>query len=108
VENAVNVGKHREFYQAFLYEALKGDTHLITLRNALEQRPQYLDEIATEVFGEHADAKEWLVSLVDLAARARLSEDDQSLIPARYHSSFAPLKVHTFPCDLQEVIFGAS
>jgi ATP-dependent helicase YprA (DUF1998 family) len=85
VENAVSVGEHLQFYQAFLYEALKGDTHLITLRFALEQGPQYLGEIATEVFGEHADAKEWLVSLVDLAARARLSEDDQSLIPARYH-----------------------
>ncbi len=85
VDIAIKAGKHRNTVNAFLYEILKGDDYLIRLRKALEQEPRYLEEIALDVFGEKPDSRERLVSLVDLANRARLSEDDQPLIPARYH-----------------------
>ena len=82
---AIEVGKNRNTYQAFLYEILKGDIHLITLRQALEQEPRFLDDIAVQVFGKQPSSREDLVSLVDLATRAKLSDDDQPLVPARYH-----------------------
>ncbi len=69
----------------FLYEILKGDKRVMALRLALEKEPHYLDDIATELFGDDPRAKKYLVALVDLAARAKPSGDDQSLIPARYH-----------------------
>lgn len=85
VNAAIEVGNQRKTYQAFLYEILKGDIHLVKLRQELEKEPHYLDDIAVKVFGDHPGSRERLVSLVDLATRARLSEDDQPLIPARYH-----------------------
>ncbi|MFN7138905.1 MAG: helicase-related protein [Limisphaerales bacterium] len=85
VDIAIAAGRHRNSVQAFLYEILKGDAHLISLQQALEQEPQYLEDIALDVFGEKPDPRESLVSLVDLANKARLFEDDQPLIPARYH-----------------------
>jgi ATP-dependent helicase YprA (DUF1998 family)/predicted RNA-binding Zn-ribbon protein involved in translation (DUF1610 family) len=85
VDIATEVGKQKNTYQAFLYEILKADIHLIKLQQALEQEPRYLDDIAIQVFGDKPDSKEKLVILVDLATRAKLSDDDQPLIPARYH-----------------------
>ncbi|MFQ5906227.1 MAG: helicase-related protein, partial [bacterium] len=72
-------------YQQFLYEVLKGDERITALRRALEEEPQYLSDIAIEIFGDTAQARKRLVALVDLAARARPAGDDQTLIPARYH-----------------------
>ena len=72
-------------YQHFLYESLKGDERITVLRRALEEEPQYLGDIAVKIFGDTAQARERLVALVDLAARARPTGDDQPLIPARYH-----------------------
>lgn len=85
VKDAIMAGKGKNAVQAFFYELLKGDSHLHKLRLALEQGPQFIAEIAELIFGEQPDAKEKLIALVDLAARARLSVDDQPLIPARYH-----------------------
>lgn len=85
MDTAIEVGKLRKTYQAFLYEILRGDLHLILLRQALEKEPRYLDEICVQVFDPQQGSRERLVSLVDLATRAKLSEDDQPLIPARYH-----------------------
>ena len=85
VDIATEAGKQRNTYQAFLYEILKGDIHLIKLQQALEQEPGYLDDIAIQIFGDQPGSKEKLVTLVDLATRAKLSGDDQPLIPARYH-----------------------
>lgn len=55
------------------------------MRQALVQEPRYLEDIAIQVFGAQGGARERLISLVDLATRAKLSEDDQPLVPARYH-----------------------
>lgn len=69
----------------FIYEVLKADEQVATVRQALERGPQSLVEIAGEVFGDLPQAQACLVALVDLAARARPARDDQPLIPARYH-----------------------
>ena len=72
-------------YPLFLYEILKGDERIAALRRALKAEPQYLGDVAAEIFDDTPHARERLVALVDLAARARPAEDDQPLIPARYH-----------------------
>ena len=85
LNNAVSRARGENALFTLFYETLKGDAHLKALREDLERGPQYLGDIASRLFGENPEAREWLVSLVDLAARAKLSEDDQPLIPARYH-----------------------
>lgn len=72
-------------YQQLLYEVLKSNQHVAALRQALAKAPRYLPEVAVELFGESPTARENLVALVDLAARARPAADDLPLIPARYH-----------------------
>lgn len=85
LNHAAKEVKRGKSYQAFLYETLKGDTYLIDLRQILEKEPQYLGDVASKVFNMGHESREWLVRLVDLAVKARPSEDDQPLIPARYH-----------------------
>ena len=68
-----------------LYALLKHNRHVIQLRQALAKEPRYLQEVASELFGETPTARAELVALVDLAARARAAADDLSLLPARYH-----------------------
>jgi len=69
----------------FLYEILRGDERIAALCRTLEAEPRYLGDVAVELFGDTPHARERLVALVDLAARARPAGDDQPLIPARYH-----------------------
>jgi len=70
---------------SFLYQVLKDNAHVAALRRCLEAEPRYLDSIAEELFGDTPHARQQLVALVDLAARARPAEGDQPLLPARYH-----------------------
>lgn len=74
----------------FLYQVLKNDGNLIALQKQLIDEPKYLSEAAKTIFPptekEKADeSKELAVALVDLAVKAKSGEDDQSLLPARYH-----------------------
>ncbi len=69
----------------FLYETLRGDERILALRRALAQEPRYLGDVAVEIFGDIPEAREYLVALVDLAARAKPVGDSQPLLPARYH-----------------------
>jgi hypothetical protein len=70
---------------SFLYEILRGDERIATLRGLLQDEPQYLVDVATCLFGKAPRARERTVALVDLAAHARPVEDEQALLPARYH-----------------------
>jgi len=70
---------------SFLYEVLRGDSRIALLRRLLQEKPRYLDAVATHLFGDTPEARENTVALVDLAARARPVEDEQALLPARYH-----------------------
>jgi hypothetical protein len=72
-------------YKPFLFHVLKGDDRLISLRGVLEEKPQFLNEVAEEIFPNVEDPHNTLVALVDLAVQSKPGKDDQPLIPARYH-----------------------
>jgi len=72
-------------WEPFLYEVLKGDDRLRSLRQAVEEGPQDLGRLAQRVFPGRDDAVEALVALIDLANRAKKGEEDPPLLPARYH-----------------------
>lgn len=78
--------KARSDPRRFLFNVLQGDARLLALKKSLEERPRLLAEAAHEVFKDGADSlNSALVALVDLASRAREEENDQPLLPARYH-----------------------
>ncbi|MDD3052249.1 MAG: DEAD/DEAH box helicase, partial [Candidatus Cloacimonetes bacterium] len=83
LENA----KSRSFndLNKFLYYTLKGDGNLASLKSGLEIEPQSVETIADKIFPGDFSSKRALVALVELAVKAKCGEDDQSLIPARYH-----------------------
>jgi ATP-dependent helicase YprA (DUF1998 family) len=83
--------------ERFFYALLKGDQNLHTLRDQLAQSPTGLHELAGELFPGDADADRHLVALVDLAVRARCSNESLSLLPARYHG-FARALEGVFAC----------
>lgn len=69
----------------FLFEALKGDRRLLTLRSKLQEGPCNLTQLQDEVLPGIPGAGEALVALVDLASQARADKASQPLLPARYH-----------------------
>lgn len=76
--------------QRFLYRLLKGDEHLRGLRTTLQDEPKTLGQSLATVFapeevGTQESAKQALIDLVDLAVQAKAEQDDQPLLPARYH-----------------------
>ncbi|MBI2195074.1 MAG: DEAD/DEAH box helicase [Planctomycetes bacterium] len=73
-----------EAVPAFLHEILAGDARLHALREDLSARgPRMLDDLS----GTHVGpgGSEPLVSLVNLAVRARARSETLPLLPARYH-----------------------
>lgn len=85
IEEAIRKAQSQNSVSVFLYEILKGDKYLTRLQKSLQEKPFFLDEISQKLFDEYEHPETLLVSLVDLANRARLSDVDQPLIPARYH-----------------------
>lgn len=75
----------RRSVDAFLYEVLRGDTAVHTLRDRLAQRPYLVQELANELFDPSPLASNTLIQLVDLAVRARPDATSLPLLPARYH-----------------------
>ena len=69
----------------FLFLLLRGDGRLRNLQDKLAQEPQYLNELATDVFSGSEEADERLINLVNLAVRAKPEATGISLLPARYH-----------------------
>lgn len=82
---------------AFLYGVLRGDRRLRRLHDLLGEGPCALDVIARDIFPNDADPTESLVTLVDLAVRARPDPASLSLLPARYHV-FARALEGAFAC----------
>jgi len=70
-----------------LYAVLRGDARLRRLQHELADGPQLLLDVAGPLFAELPTdaAREATVRLIDLAVRARPSEDEPPLLPARYH-----------------------
>lgn len=94
-----SVDKNRSIatVETFLYHILLGDGRLHRLQENLAVEPYFLDEIAQQVFPGQHDASNHLVSLVDLAVRARPTPESHSLLPARYHA-FARALEGVFVC----------
>lgn len=75
-----------------LYRLLEGDGNLFRLRDELNGKPKLLSELIdilvvqdfTSIVNQ-SEKEECLTSLVDLAVRAKLSDGDLPLLPARYH-----------------------
>ncbi len=72
--------------EVFLYHILKGDGRLHRLHEHLGKEPYFLEEIAPIIFPDDRNAEIHLVTLVDLAVRARPTPSSHSLLPARYHA----------------------
>lgn len=70
---------------AGLYALLRGDQRLRRLQEILVEEPRFLADLASVIFPETEQAAESLISLVNLAVRARPQPEDRSLLPARYH-----------------------
>ena len=76
----------------FLYHLLRGDERLRSLQDSLAGEPHFLNELAADIFPTSVEMgepitlpAEQLISLVNLAVRARPDPDSLSLLPARYH-----------------------
>ncbi|MGI6165307.1 MAG: DEAD/DEAH box helicase [Limnochordia bacterium] len=73
---------------AFLYAVLQGDENMVRMQEILEDNPITIVELAECMFEQQlslTEAETTIVSLVDLAVRARPTEDSNPLLPARYH-----------------------
>ncbi len=81
----------------FLYLLLRGDGRLRALQDKLAEEPCFLTHLAQDIFPGDAHANEALVTLVDLAVRARPDPNSLSLLPARYHV-FARALEGVFAC----------
>lgn len=72
-------------YSRFLYNILKNDGKIASVRVELENGSQTIDTISKKIFPEVSDSEKKLVALVDLAVKAKHGKDETPLIPARYH-----------------------
>ena len=75
----------RQALECFIYAILRGDARVLALHAALQNEPCFLQAIAPDIFPDSADPQADLVTLVDLAARARPDAESVALLPARYH-----------------------
>lgn len=72
-------------WRAFLYGILEGDAQLLDLQQELEREPQPVQDLAERLLPDDDRPLEKLVALVDLANQAKMEDESQPLLPARYH-----------------------
>lgn len=72
-------------HKKFLYYVLRGDERLYSLRRLLAEKPRLLKSASEKILRSVTNSVSTLTALVDLAVKAKPGEDDQSLLPARYH-----------------------
>ena len=65
----------------WLYELLRNDQRVVAVQEALQADAKPLEKLADELFDDPNE----LVALVDLCVAARQADDDNPLLPARYH-----------------------
>ncbi|MFH1633055.1 MAG: DEAD/DEAH box helicase, partial [Chloroflexota bacterium] len=77
----------RQVLPRFLYGLLRGDENLRHIQGELQNNPEFLEEIAPQIFPdiEEDQSTQALIDLVALAILARPNKDDMPLLPARYH-----------------------
>ncbi len=91
------VGERQAAVNRFLYFVLRGDRRMRALQERLAGTPYFLEELADDIFPAEEEPQERLISLVDLAVRARPNSASLSLLPARYHV-FARALEGAFSC----------
>lgn len=72
----------------YYYQMLKNDLRVYRLYDVLRNKPRSIEEVADVVFEDISgnDARETaLIDLIEMAAMARMNDDGESLLPARYH-----------------------
>jgi len=77
--------QNEQTINVFLYYLLRSNQRLANLRKELLTRPRLLSDIAEVIFPDDDARQAGLVSLVNLAVRARSSSSSASLLPVRYH-----------------------
>ena len=78
----------RSEVDAFLFQVLRGDEHVIRAQECLADNPSSLSDLAVSLFGADVpktEAEASVAALVSLAVRARSSGEGRPLLPARYH-----------------------
>jgi len=89
LKQAINASKTNpdQAVPIFLYNILRGDKNLQTLRKFLREKPALFQEAAKNVFDilPPSDAQESLANLISIAILAREKPDKSPLLPARYH-----------------------
>jgi hypothetical protein len=70
---------------AFLHAVLSRDERVVLLQQILSEQPQSLFTIGRQIFSDESDPDGALISLVELAVKARNHSSDNTLLPARYH-----------------------
>ena len=108
--NAETESTKKNDISTFLYEVLKGDAYLIQLQKELKDKPELLQSVAGKVFADFADKgakfiEQLAVSLVDLAVKARPGEEDQALLPARYHVFVRAIEGAYLSLDPEQILF---
>ncbi|BCL80053.1 DEAD/DEAH box helicase [Ktedonobacteria bacterium brp13] len=95
------ITSHREalvqLCDVFLHSVLQGDERVHRLHDLLGVQPYFLMTVSHVIFPDDPDADNLLVTLVDLAVRARSTAASLSLLPARYHA-FARALEGVFVC----------
>lgn len=81
----------------FLYDCLKGDENIRNLITFLNEKPNLLEEVASKVFPNAANANQALIDLIALTVRAKTGSENMPLLPARYHT-FARALEGAFIC----------
>jgi len=78
----------------FIYEFLKHDKNLFLLREILIEKPKKISVVSNQIFNHLAKEgrgikqeilQEYIVKLVELAVKAKGTDIDEPLLPARYH-----------------------
>lgn len=85
-----NVARYAGNPRGFVYEIMRNNDDLISLREQLlQETPRTLADIADDFFAgrllNEADRRKALYRLVEICALARPDKDKASLLPARYH-----------------------
>lgn len=81
-----NLSKDFRYYsKRFGYEALLGDSRVNKAINLLSEGPIEFDRLSKEIFGDHPSSAANTSNLIDLCNILRKDENDNPLIPARYH-----------------------
>lgn len=85
VKNFILEESNQSSWKEYLFLILKDDENLIELQKSLDKEPCYLNDLAHKIFPDVVNPVKSLISLVYLANKAKLNENDASLLPARYH-----------------------